>query len=263
MKGITGKHFLLYFLSLFSISISGAQSSFFFSDQTVDSGNIFTADVKVTGFTDIVGVQYTITWDSEALRFDGLENMSLDLDAVADFGTNNTPEGRLTFVWYDDDLSGESLADSSIFFSIRFEAIGAPVTTDTIAFASLMPTVIEVTDVLGQTVDAAFINGVITIVSPTGTSYTSAPHLARVTSCFPNPFQEETQIQLLLHQSVEAGIVLQNAQGQVVHQERRVLPQGAHTLRFDKQVFPSAGTYFVQIRSSKFLVVQKLIYVTH
>lgn len=189
--------------------------------------------------------------------------MSLDLDPIADFGTNKVSGGKLTFVWYDDDLSGESLADSSIFFSIRFEAIGLPFTTDTVAFVSEMPTVIEVTDANGQTVDATFVDGVISIVSPTGTTYASAPHLAQITSCFPNPFDSETQIQLLLHQSVEAGIVLQNAQGQVVYQERRAFSQGEHTLRFDRQKFPSPGTYYLQIRSSRFLVVQKLIYVTH
>lgn len=259
MKSITGKYFLLYFLSLCCISTVGAQTAFILSDRTVESGSFFTTDLKVAAFQDIVGAQFTIKWDPTMLHYVGLSNFNLDITLESDFGTNKVNEGKLTFVWDDDDLSGESLPDSAVLFSIEFEAIGLPDTTP-VFFSDELPTVLEITDVNGNTVNANFVDGTVEIIMTTGATYVSAPEEVTVESCYPNPFNQGTQLRLSLHQSTPVTVLITNTEGKTIYQEQRTLNAGLQTLQFDKSKFPNTGTYYVQLRSDKFLVVQRLIF---
>lgn len=260
MKGSLGRYFLPFLFSLFSLHFATAQTSFAFSNRTVEPGEYFTTDLSVVDFTDIVGAQFTIRWDSSMLRYVGLSNLALDLTTESNFGTNKVLNGRLTFVWADNDLSGESLSDGAVLFSILFEAVGSPDTT-TVFFSNEMPTIIEITDSNGNTVDADFISGLVNIEMSTGTSYVSAPDRVELVSCYPNPFSQDTHIQLRLHQPTSAMVSIIDAGGKTIFQEQRSLGSGLQALHFDQTRFPQTGTYYVRVQSPDFLVMQRLIFV--
>lgn len=260
MKGLFGRYFLPFLFVLFFAPFTSAQTSFAFSNETVEPGEYFNVNLTVNSFTNIVGAQFTIRWDSAMLRFVGLSNLALDLSTESNFGTNNSSSGKLTFVWADNDLSGENLPDNSTLFSILFEAIGTPDTT-TIYFSNEMPTVIEITDTNGNTVEADFVSGLIEIKMPVGASYVSAPEKAEIVSCYPNPFNQDTHIQLRLHQPTPATVSIIDVGGKTIYQEQRSLGSGLQTLHFDQSRFPQAGTYYVRVQAPEFLAMQRLVFV--
>lgn len=260
MKGSFGRYFLPFLLALFYLPFASAQTSFAFSNETVEPGEYFNVNLTVNSFTNIVGAQFTVRWDSSMLRFVGLSNLALDLTTESNFGTNKVSSGKLTFVWADNDLSGENLSDNSTLFSIFFEAIGTPDTT-TVYFSNEMPTVIEITDTNGNTVDADFISGLVEIEMPVGASYVSAPDKAEIVSCYPNPFNQNTHIQLSLHQPTLATVSIIDAGGKTIYQEQRSLGSGLQALQFDQTRFPQAGTYYVRVQTPEFLAMQRLVFV--
>ena len=255
-KGI----YLLF--SLLSLSLHlplQAMPSFFIPDQTVESGVFINANVKVTGFTDIVGMQFSIAWDSTVLRFIGLQDLALDIDEDANFGTNNASNGALGFFWFDEATIGVSLDDSTTLFSIKFEVVGESNDSTFIDFADF-PTSREVLGSNLDTVSAAYQQGKI-LVDPISSTYSrQIPKWITINPSFPNPFRENTYVIIELDQPIELEILLYNDHGQLIYREQRVLRSGEQSLALEQQLFQSAGIYYLKIQSSTFLVTQKLTF---
>ncbi len=116
------------------------------SDETVDAGDSFCVDVSVDGFTNILGMQFSISYDPDELTFDAIQNIDLDGLNLSTIGTppDETMPGRISVSWLDPDLQGLDLADGAVIFQICFTA-GSDNATTTIDFANT-PTLIEVTD---------------------------------------------------------------------------------------------------------------------
>lgn len=79
-------------------------------------------------------------------------------------------------------------------------------------------------------------------------------------TCAPNPFEKQTQVSLDFKQRVDRGTLrIINAQGQVVMQREQSFDPGLHTLDLDRTVFVQSGNYYLEIKSTDFLVTYKLI----
>ena len=112
----------------------------------INDGCVTTVDVpiRVSDFVDILSMQGTVHWDVAYLNY----NSIVDYGPAAlgltngNFGFGNTASGDLTFSWNDGDLSGETLTDSTIIFTLRFNVIATGVFSTPISFQST-PTLLE------------------------------------------------------------------------------------------------------------------------
>lgn len=132
-------------LALFSSLNVFAQPTFTISPQsiTAGAGQTFTVDVVVSNFTDIVSFQYSINWNPAAIGYVNITNISSALPSFssANFGTTNTGSGILTNSWLDPNVTGVSLPNGTVLYSITFNVLTT--TPTTIAFTD-HPAVIEV-----------------------------------------------------------------------------------------------------------------------
>lgn len=260
----TGKIFLASVLLMFIACIlPKAQPSFIFPSLTVDQGSEFNVDLKVTSFEDIIAVQFTMEWDVSVLKFVGVENFGItDLD-VANFGVEevNTSNGKLTIAWSPDNpVVGVTVLDSTTIFSIVFEAKGEPGASTTLQFTD-DPTVREIADTdLEPLEDVEYVEGTITILGPSSTTVSGNPESINVLQSFPNPFSNQTQFQFELKELTQTKLKIISTAGQEVYAEEQVLGAGTHTLVFEKNIFPSSGTYYLQLIGPDFQVNQKLVF---
>ncbi len=97
----------------------------FFTDYACLTDSVFTVDVTANNFTNIVSYQGTVKWDTAHFAFDNITyyGPSNVLMNAGNFGLPLVSDGMLTFSWYDSDLSGEYLPDSTILFSFEIHAI--------------------------------------------------------------------------------------------------------------------------------------------
>jgi hypothetical protein len=256
----TGKHFLyLIFFVLYFLSSAQAQTSFVSPTLSVEPNSVFKADIKVASFSNIVGTQFTMIWDSTVLRFKGLRNLSMDLTEIDHFGINQTGSGVLTFSWFDNQLSGVSLGDSAILFSIEFEAIGAPNSLTLLSFSD-DPTVREVADTSFTAIPAGFYNGVISLLGTTSSRSEDISGVMQV-AAFPNPFTEATRIELITAYAVNARISIVNSHGQLIYERAQDFESGAHVLTFSRSDFSAPGVYYLTIAAPEVFVTQRLILV--
>ena len=233
-----------------------AQPSFFVPDQVVDPGVFVNADVKVSSFSDIIGIQFSVAWDTTVLRYIGLQNFAMDITELDNFGTNNASNGAIGFYWFDNAVAGVSLDDSTNLFSIKFEAIGTYNDSTFISFTDF-PTEIEISDTSLSAINANFIEGKILIDQMVATQ-NNVPDWVRVENAYPNPFNEFTQIHLRVDKSIDTQLFIYNNQGQLVFNTKQHLTTGNHTFTLERNNFPGPGTYFLKMLSRDFLITQKL-----
>ena len=143
---------LATFICLFLSTAVFAQPEFFVQpqDPNANVGDTVVVDVKVNDFVLLQSFQYSVNWNQSLLEYVEIINTNSDLGmlpppAPLNFGIANVNMGQLSVIWSDADLSGESLTDSTILFSIRLEVLGTGGATSTVSISD-NPTVREIID---------------------------------------------------------------------------------------------------------------------
>lgn len=116
--------------------------------------------VRVKNCRDVLSLQGTFQWDAAKIQYQGIDSygpVSFGMGA-GNFGTSNIANGNLSFSWNDQDLSGETLADSTILFMVRFYVIGTNATSSYFQFGSL-PTPLEVVNTAFNLLPIQAVNG--------------------------------------------------------------------------------------------------------
>lgn len=229
--------------------------------ETVEPNTYYKADIKVANFKNIVGVQFTMNWDSTVLKYRDIKEFIYSNNTqIESFGETRTASGILTFQWVDSGLSGNNLNDSTTLFSIEFEVIGHSNSFSPFLFTDDIA-IRQVADTSFNAIPARFQDGMISVRGATGVPiYNSAPHKIQVQNSFPNPFHDYTQIQFELKESTKARLVIRNMQGQTVYESQSVFTSGENTLTLTKDMFPSPGAYQYSLIGTDFTVTQKLVF---
>lgn len=102
------------------------------------AGSTVCVDVQVDGFQDIAGLQYSMMWSTDILRFIEVRNFN---NNFTDFGEQNigeedTNDGILRVQWNDFSFVGVTLPDESTIFQICFEVVGDAGQNSVIGFTS-------------------------------------------------------------------------------------------------------------------------------
>lgn len=129
---------------------------------TTESGKKICLPVRVEQFEQLIGIQYSLKWDPQLLKFESVQNFNLPGLNAANFGSTAAEEGILTSLWIDAQLTGVSLSDESSLYELCFQAIGAAGSEATIRFSN-GPTVFEVIQVPENFLRLKYANGVVQI----------------------------------------------------------------------------------------------------
>ncbi len=151
-------------LVCFSSTTTSAQVTFTMGSQSATQGQQVCLPVTVSGFTNIIGVQFSINYNPAILQFASVGNFNLVGLAGANFGTpaGNPPTqaGVVTLSWIDPNVTGVTVANGTAIFQVCFNVIGN--NTTTVSFTGT-PTAIEVTNGNGSTVQFIPANGTVTL----------------------------------------------------------------------------------------------------
>ncbi len=128
---------------------------------TVMEGETFCLPVTVEGILDLVGMQFSITYDAAVVGFTQVTGFGLPGLGPQNFGF--VAPGILSFSWDDNDFSGESLPDGTTLFELCFTALAPGATTVEIGG---QPTVIEAVNISSDVVPVTANPGAITVTAP-------------------------------------------------------------------------------------------------
>ncbi|MCD6067062.1 MAG: hypothetical protein K0S33_1888, partial [Bacteroidetes bacterium] len=237
--------------------VSPNSIGFNMSDYRSQPGDIVTIPVTVNNFTDISGLQYTITWDAEVLELMQSANGALDMK----FGT--AQKGRLSTLWVTENLEGKTLADGTTIFELKFHVIGKNGQSSAIAINS------EVTSAEAYDNNMAALtlyvnNGEVTV----GDKVAAPVEIANMYALHqnePNPFTESTVISFTLPVEEKVTIAIYDAFGKKVDEFIGVYKKGTHSINWNgtdsKGNALSDGTYYYRMYSGKYVNVKKMVLV--
>ncbi|MFZ4402126.1 MAG: hypothetical protein ACOYO1_19000, partial [Bacteroidales bacterium] len=123
----------------------------------VNGGQII-LPVRVIDFINILSIQGTIAFDPSVASFVSVQQFGFNGLDVSNFGTLLTASGILTYSWYDANLIAQTLADSTILFTIKFNLIGNPGSQTNVSFTN-NPLAIEFINSNYNSIPANLING--------------------------------------------------------------------------------------------------------
>lgn len=85
-------------------------------------GQIACLPVEVSGFNDLLAFQYTVRFDSAALKFHSVRNLALDGYQANNFGTRFADRGFLSTLWTAKDVvKGNTLPTDHKLYEVCFE----------------------------------------------------------------------------------------------------------------------------------------------
>ncbi len=112
--------------------------------------------IKVKNFKNIMGMQYTLNFNSDVLVLKAVENNHLHVD----YNTDYTTEGKLPFLWVDASSEARTLPDSTVLFELVFDKKGY-LSNEVINLSSDV-TAISAFDANYNTIGIVKLNGAIT-----------------------------------------------------------------------------------------------------
>jgi uncharacterized repeat protein (TIGR01451 family) len=98
-----------------------------FAGQTEASiGESISLPIMVNRFENILGGQFSVSWDPAVITFEDVEDFNLPGLNINSFGLDHTDDGYLSFAWNDPTIQLQTLSDSTAIFNIRFTISGNP-----------------------------------------------------------------------------------------------------------------------------------------
>jgi len=163
------KWIILLLFSICTITIySQREVDFKFDDFCVRNGDQIEVDVKVCGFSNIIGFQFSLQWNPMVLSYVEVKNFNPNLDGYDDdsFGkeTDDISEGFLRTLWNDfNSPSGTSLLSNSVLYTAVFDVVSMKDTmTDVGVCRFSCPLAFEIIDSDQRSLNFNTLNGKIT-----------------------------------------------------------------------------------------------------
>jgi Secretion system C-terminal sorting domain/Cohesin domain len=213
--------------------------------------------VNVTGFTNIVSMQFVISWNPQVLRFLTVDNFNLPLLGAAAFNVSKAVDSGYVRVVYEavGNFNGVSVADMSDIFRMRFKVIGPINSSTPVCFTESYPTIMEIARKENDTTKFYNINTVgldcgFVAVGFTVDSKTPNADAALPVKLFPNPFGESTKVEFDLQEAGDVSVEIVDITGKTVYQEKNWWALGQQAIVLDKSDFPSKGSYFLTIKTA-------------
>ncbi|PHN06877.1 cohesin domain-containing protein [Flavilitoribacter nigricans] len=264
MKRITVKQFMLCLALVVSFLNAKAQvvSCYLPSDIAVDAGSTFTVDVRVDSFIDVGGLGISVNWDPTILLFKEASNGGLELNELSGFNeVKAESEGKLGFGWVASSaVTGITLPDSTVLFSISFDVIGAPQDTTSLRFTD-DPIFSEFYTLEPAILPATFSGAFVNVTGTSNTYYNSAPEIISLYPPVPNPFYENTLIKIDLQKAAQTSIKIIDQTGRLLYEDQQFLSAGLQNIPISKEIFNQSGTYYCLLNANEFRVMQKLVFI--
>lgn len=132
VRAVNATHQSDYSNETFATTTDYTPVTFSMGNYVSQPGTEVVVSVIVENFTNILTTQLKINWDATALNFVSTEQHNLP---TLSGKISNPNASTLIVAWDDEDLSGETLADGSVMFDIRFSVVGADGTFSDLIFA--------------------------------------------------------------------------------------------------------------------------------
>ncbi len=240
---------------LMLLPLTGQNAEFFVENLTAETGGPISVNVRANGMADLVGIQFSVSWDTEILEYTGISNIILEGAPGENFNQTQIDSGRIGYLEADLSLMGFGLEDSVILFSLDFMPRTNNSDVTSISFVQ-MPLKFSGMDAMNNRIDTITTDGTITLE---GTSSVSAFAEDPRFSVAPNPFTRLVRVKTMLNYSGAANLEVLDLSGRLVSSRKLYLSAGNDETELFAKDFPGQGAYIIRLVTDREQLHRKVI----
>jgi len=214
---------------------------------SMTAGNEYAVAFRASDIAEVLGYQFTLNFNTEAVDFAGFEAGALSV-TEENFGFTMLNEGMITTSW--NTLNAVELSGEDVLFTLKFRAKGSAKLSEVLSANSRF-TQAEAISLNGTEINLALVfntNGS-TLAGSTYELYQNVP----------NPFANETLIGFSLPEAMSATLTVFDVSGKVVKQINGDYAKGLNTVVVSKGDLPVAGVLYYQLEAGTFKATKKMI----
>ncbi len=221
-------------------------------DETeLTKGQTYTVDFRAKDFADILGYQYTLKFDADAIAFMGVEAGALDM-TEANLGLAMLDEGVITTSW--NSLEKVSVDDDAILFSLEFYADADTNLSEVLSTNSRYTAAEAYNDDLDiMNVELTF-NAIQSATPIADTSFELYQNR-------PNPFNDNTVISFNLPEASAATLSIYDVSGKLLKAYNGQYARGYNEVTVNKDDLSATGVLYYQLATENQTATKKMIIV--
>lgn len=214
-------------------------------NQFFQKGEVITVTTFAKNFEDIIGGQFTIDFDPTILTFEKIEGAPTLGFNEQNFGKSNLTDGWLLCSWNTSTV--HDLQPKEYFFKITFTAQQNGQLSDYFA------------------INSKKLNAEIYVENENGFEFWNTAlnfqenKVIEPISISPNPFTEQTTLQLYLSTEQIIELDIFDLNGRLVFSKHEKMQSGENNIHLTKTTFPTQGIYFYHIKMGSQISSGKLI----
>lgn len=221
-------------------------------DVSVNEGQEFTIPFTTTGLHAVLGYQFTLRFNTEALEYMELVAGPVPGMSGSNFNLQKTNDGWITTSWNQTStLPGEGQSE---LFAITFRARQPIESLEELVSFTSVPTSKEAYDMEGNIMDVGLNFG--EAISSSGSVRVEGYELYQNR---PNPFSTKTVIGFRLPIAGEAKVTVYDMAGKVLFHQEGYYDAGAHELIIRGTELGASGLLYYQLQTADYAATKKMI----
>ncbi len=238
-----------------TLSLSAQNTEYFIESTTASVDGEIAVNVRGVNIDTLVGVQFSVQWDSTVLNFLRVENVVLEGSLMGNFNQTQLVNGRIGYLEADGTLVGFGLPDSSLLFTMVFESLTTVSVNTDLSFTE-KPLRTSVRSSNNNEVVPVLTSGTVNLNGTNSVrTFAEDPRL----TVSPNPFQDLSQINLNLSYSGTAALEILDISGRMVVRRTQAFTAGNTSIELNAEDFPTNGTYILRITTNREQLHRKVV----
>lgn len=217
---------------------------------TTEKGDIHQVDFRARDFDDVLGYQFAVNFDMDALEFVGIEGQALEV-TEQNFGLTLLDEGIITTSWNTNEA--QTLADDEILFSLTFKTtVNAPISELIAVTSRFTPAeAYKATDNPVTLLDVA--------LEFNGLTSTNIENGFELFQNRPNPFNGETVIAFNLPKASEASLKVYDVAGKLLYTTENEYAKGYNEVTIYQSDLGTTGILYYTLETPTATATKKMI----
>ncbi len=219
-------------------------------DAKVVAGDEFTVDFTANEFTNILGYQFTLNFDQDAVEFVNVEAGKLNVND-SNFGFSMTDKGMISTSW--NDASAITAKDGDVLFSMTFKA------NTNVQLSRILSATSNVTRAEAYNSNADLFDVAIEFNTENGTVVAGGAF--ELFQNVPNPVKDATVISFNLPTASSATLTIMDVSGRTLKVLNGDFAQGYNEVTVDRAELSGTGVLYYQLDTPTDTASNKMILV--
>lgn len=214
-------------------------------EKMMTSGTRISVPIKAGDISEMIGMQFSMSFDRASLKFSGIESSGIILSA-ANIGTNRIQDGTLMVSWNEKEAIRFGQDDE--LFVLNFEVLKTGKLSESLSLNS------KVLSSEAYTGNLETINLGLTFnkqISVEG-EYTLKQNA-------PNPFSESTVIEFSLPKSSVTTLTIHDVTGKQVYKSSGTFKKGVNSIRISNSELSATGIMYYTLSTDEFTDTKRMV----